>query len=112
MIPFIAHHPLTALALVFVGSLILALFVGGICAAAGRADEARELIEPGELNDVPVTASVAVELSNLGFDVKAWDSHFLQITDANATTFYMPNTATLEQCLTRHQEKLEQFKAT
>jgi len=51
MIPFIAHHPLTALALVFVGSLILALFVGGICAAAGRADVARELIEPGELSD-------------------------------------------------------------
>lgn len=34
-----------------------------------------------------------------------------QITDSTGITLYMPDSATLEQCLARYQENLKQFEA-
>lgn len=49
-------------------------------------------------------------LSLLGFDVKTWGFMGLQITDPTGISFYMPETATLDECLARYEQKIQQFK--
>ena len=58
--------------------------------------------------------STVEALQLLGFDVKLqWHAgrNWLQITDANAVTFYTEKSATLNDCLTRYQQKQDEFKA-
>ena len=110
MIHMIAIHPWSAFAVVVFLSLLLALFVGCICRATATHDLPVLIVPDEDMRDVPFSASAAVELSNLGFKVEAWNSDFLQITDEGGITFYMPKNATVEQCLRRHEEKRAQFK--
>ena len=110
MIHFIANHWVVAIGVVVV--LVLASAVC-MCRAAGTHDLPVP-IEPGDLGELPTTADVAMELKRRGFSVAAWDNYgvaWMQITDADAITFYMPRSATLEECLNRYQQKQLQFKA-
>lgn len=57
------------------------------------------------------------QLKELGFSVKEWpygkiygNTIALQITDANAITFYISEDATLDQCLERYEQKLKAFR--
>ncbi len=59
------------------------------------------------------------QLRAMGFDVRMWHADkavpslapLIQITDSTGITFYMPESATLEQCLARYQQKLDDFKS-
>lgn len=58
--------------------------------------------------------AVAAQLRAIGFDVKVWpmvENHYIQITDGDGITFYMPETATFKECLMRYAEKLDEFNA-
>lgn len=60
--------------------------------------------------------TVAAQLRERGFDVKEWLSaasikRHIQITDGEGITFYMLETATFKECLTRYAEKLDEFNA-
>jgi hypothetical protein len=103
----ILTHPIVALVLISLFVALVTLVVGGIMA---KQMPKQSDIEPGDFADDNTCANVAVELAGLGFDVKAWGADF-QITDSTGVTFYMPKAATLEQCLERYAQKLEQFKA-
>jgi hypothetical protein len=107
---FLITYPIALIVFMILFSLLVALAVGGVIASSARRMPRQSDVEPCVLQDVDVTASVAVELAGLGFEVRSWGPE-LQITDREAITLYMPKYATLEQCLERYAEKLEQFKA-
>lgn len=59
--------------------------------------------------------NVANELRKMGFDVKPWmppvtRNPWMQITDSTGITFYMLESATLDECLARHKQKQDEFK--
>jgi len=67
------------------------------------------------MNTHEITTPEALRL--LGFDVKFQTMSalsvrlgMLQITDSTGITFYMPETATLDECLARYEIKKQQFK--
>ncbi len=60
--------------------------------------------------------SVINQLKQLGFAVDHWQfplegsaAGVLQITDNTGITFYMPESATFDECERRYQEKLDEF---
>lgn len=61
--------------------------------------------------------SLIEQLTARGFDVKLFPlsassmHRHIQITNIMGVTFYMPEYSTLDQCLARYAEKLEQFRA-
>jgi hypothetical protein len=110
---FITTHPVFALIALVLFVLLIVLFVGGLLHSAGMHDEPvppSSFIEPQDFSGIDTCTSVSVELASLGFEVKSWGTEF-QITDHDGLTFYMPKTATLEQCLLRYAEKQKQFRA-
>lgn len=110
MTHFLHSHPFASFVALI---LCLAAFLV-IVAGCMSAEPPQPLIEPEDLKDIEVTASVAVELGSMGFTVKAWHQGLvtvMQITDSEGISFYMPKDATLKQCIDRYREKLNEFYA-